>query len=102
MINSGKTQGEILSNILALPLSFRWENYAEAFEKIKFLRSFFNTLLVVVVGCGGIVFFSSIAGYKLARVKTKLSNFYYSLFVFSMLIPFHSIMISLVRVARVT
>jgi raffinose/stachyose/melibiose transport system permease protein len=102
ILNSGKTQGEILTNILALPESFKISNYVVAFEKIKFMRSFFNTLLVVVIGCGGIVLFSSIAGYKLARVKTKLSNFYYSLFVFSMLIPFHSIMISLVRIARVT
>lgn len=102
IINSGKTQGEILTNILALPQNFKWSNYIVAFEKIKFTRSFFNTLLVVVIGCTGIVLFSSIAAYKLARVKSKLSNFYYGLFVFSMLIPFHSIMISLVRIANVT
>ncbi|MBS3991391.1 MAG: carbohydrate ABC transporter permease [Erysipelothrix sp.] len=102
IINSGKTQGEILTNILAIPQNFKWSNYVVAFEKIKFTRSFFNTLLVVVIGCTGIVLFSSIAAYKLARVKSKLSNFYYGLFVFSMLIPFHSIMISLVRIANVT
>ncbi len=102
IINSGKTQGEILSNILAFPEQFKWSNYVIAFEKIKFTRSFFNTLFVAVVGCSGIVLFSSIAAFKLARVKTKLSQFFYGLFVFSMLIPFHSIMISLVRIANVT
>ena len=55
VINSGKTQGEILTNILALPSNFQISNYVTAFEKIKFVRSFFNTLLVVVIGCGGIV-----------------------------------------------
>ena len=102
IVNSGKTQSEILTNILAFPAAFKWENYVTAFEKIKFLRSFFNTLIVVVIGCTGIVLFSAVAGYKLARVKSKLSTFYYGLFVLSMLIPFHSIMITLVKISTVT
>ena len=102
IVNSGKTQGEILTNILAFPTAFKWENYVIAFQKINFLRSFFNTLIVVVIGCTGIVVFSAVAGYKLARVKSKLSTFYYGLFVLSMLIPFHSIMITLVKISTVT
>jgi raffinose/stachyose/melibiose transport system permease protein len=102
IVNSGKTQGEILTNILSFPTAFKWENYVIAFEKIKFLRSFFNTLIVVLIGCTGIVLFSAVAGYKLARVKSKLSTFYYGLFVLSMLIPFHSIMITLVKISTVT
>ena len=102
IVNSGKTQSEILTNILAFPAAFKWENYLIAFEKINFLRSFFNTLIVVVIGCTGIVLFSAVAGYKLARVKSKLSTFYYGLFVLSMLIPFHSIMITLVKISTVT
>lgn len=102
IVNSGKTQGEILTNILSFPSAFKWENYIIAFEKINFLRSFFNTVIVVLIGCTGIVLFSAIAGYKLARVKSKLSTFYYGLFVLSMLIPFHSIMITLVKISTVT
>jgi len=102
ILNSGKTQAEILTNILAFPQNFKFENYLIAFEKINFLRSFLNTMVVVIVGCTGIVLLSAIAGYKLARVKSKLSGFYYSLFVLSMLIPFHSIMITLVKIANVT
>ncbi|HAO62265.1 MAG TPA: sugar ABC transporter permease [Erysipelotrichaceae bacterium] len=102
ILNSGKTQGEILTNILSFPQNFKFDNYLIAFEKINFLRSFLNTMVVVIVGCTGIVLLSAIAGYKLARVKSKLSGFYYSLFVLSMLIPFHSIMITLVKIANVT
>ncbi len=102
IINSGKTQGEILTNILSFPANFKWDNYLIAFEKINFIRSFMNTLIIVIIGCGGIVLFSAIAGYKLARIKSKLSTFYYSLFVLSMLIPFHSIMITLVKISTVT
>ena len=102
ILNSGKTQAEILTNILSFPQNFKFDNYLIAFEKINFLRSFLNTMVVVIVGCMGIVLLSAIAGYKLARVKSKLSGFYYSLFVLSMLIPFHSIMITLVKIANVT
>jgi len=102
ILNSGKTQAEILTNILSFPQNFKFDNYLIAFEKINFLRSFLNTMVVVIVGCTGIVLLSAIAGYKLARVKSKLSGFYYSLFVLSMLIPFHSIMITLVKIANVT
>jgi len=102
IVNSGKTQGEILTNILAFPTNFKWDNYLIAFEKINFIRSFMNTLIIVIIGCAGIVLFSAIAGFKLARTKTKLSTFYYGLFVLSMLIPFHSIMITLVKISTVT
>lgn len=45
-----------------------------------------------------IVLFSALAGWKLCRTKTRLSRFLLSLFIFSMLIPFSSIMIPLYKV----
>ncbi len=42
------------------------------------------------------------AGYKLARTNTRLSHFIFALFVMSMLIPFHSIMITLTKIAKAT
>lgn len=102
LLNSVKTDGEILNNIIALPQKIQWSNYTNAFDKINFVKSFMNTLVIAVVGVAGMVFFGSMAGYKLSRSKTKLSKFFFALFVMSMLIPFHSIMISLTRVAKVT
>ncbi|MGL1890149.1 MAG: carbohydrate ABC transporter permease [Spirochaetaceae bacterium] len=101
LINSFKSDGEILNNIVALPKDFLYKNYIDAFNKTHFLRSFINTLVVVIVGLSGIIVFASMAGYKLSRSKTKLSRFFFSLFVMSMLIPFHSIMITLVKMSRV-
>lgn len=102
LLNSLKTDGEILNNIIALPKKFQWQNYTDAFDKINFVKSFMNTLVIAVVGVAGMVFFGSMAGYKLSRNQSKLSKFFFALFVMSMLIPFHSIMISLTRVAKVT
>jgi raffinose/stachyose/melibiose transport system permease protein len=100
LLNSVKTQSEMLTNILSYPASFQFSNYSSAFEKIHFLRSLMNTIQIAVVGLIGIIGCASLAGYKLSRTKGKLSAFLFGLFVLSMLIPFHSIMITLVKISR--
>ncbi|MDG0790948.1 carbohydrate ABC transporter permease [Cohnella ginsengisoli] len=100
VLNSVKTEGEMLNGILSWPRHFAWSNYADAYRKIDFLRSLGNTAAVTAVGLAGIVLFAAMAGYKLSRTPGKLSGFLFGLFVLSMLIPFHSIMITLVRIAK--
>ena len=99
LLNSLKTEGDMLNNLLAIPSHLELGNYKDAFHKIEFMRSLWNTIVVVLVGVIGIVLFSSMAGYKLSRTKGKLSAFLFGLFVMSMLIPFHSIMITLTRIS---
>jgi raffinose/stachyose/melibiose transport system permease protein len=99
LLNSVKTQGDMLSNILALPASLEWGNYADAFRKTNYVRSLWNTIVVASTGLAGIILFASMAGYKLSRTPGKLSAFLFGLFVMSTLIPFHSIMITLVRIS---
>jgi len=101
LINSFKPDGAIMANILTLPKTIGLANYVEAFERTHFLRSVFNTMIVVGTGLAGIVFFGAMAGYKLSRTRTRFSALLFGLFVMSMLIPFHSVMITLTRVARV-
>jgi raffinose/stachyose/melibiose transport system permease protein len=98
-LNSFKTQGEIFTNILALPEKFNFENYVTTFKKMHYFRSFINSIIIVAIGMAGIVIFSAMAGWILCRTKTRLSKLFYSLFVFSMLIPFNSIMIPLYHIA---
>ncbi len=100
LLNSLKSDGQILGDILALPSRPAFANYAVAFTKTRFARSLVNTVLVVLTGVSGIVLFGAMAGYKLSRTRGRLSRTVFGLFVMSMLIPFHSIMISLTRVAR--
>lgn len=100
LINSIKTDGEILNNIIAMPKHFKFGNYMDAFQKTSYLHSLWNTILVVTVGVAGIILFGAMAGYKLSRTKTRLSSALFGLFIMSMLIPFHSIMITLTRIAR--
>jgi raffinose/stachyose/melibiose transport system permease protein len=100
IINSFKTNGEIYTNILTLPKEWQFENYTRAFTKTNYLRSLFNTVFLVVLSLTGIILAASLAGYRLARTKTRLSKAIFMIFILSMLIPFHSIMIGLVRVSN--
>jgi len=101
IMNSLKTDGEIMNNILAFPGVIQFSNYKKAFELTHFLRSMMNTIVVISTGLAGIVFFGAMSGYKLSRTRSRLSGFLFGMFIMSMLIPFHSIMITLTRVARV-
>ena len=101
LINSFKSNGEILTNVLSLPKEITGVNYIRSFDKMHYLRSLGNTVFLAAGGVGLIILFSALAGWKLCRTKTKLSKFLLSLFIFSMLIPFSSIMIPLYKVVLV-
>lgn len=90
----------MFSSVMALPTKLHFENYVYAFQQINLLNSVKNSVIVSVMGVGGIIFAAGLAGYKLSRTPGKLSNFIFFLFIASMLVPFHSIMISLTRVAK--
>jgi raffinose/stachyose/melibiose transport system permease protein len=100
LLNSLKTEGAMMNNILALPARLEFGNYAGAFHKTNFLRSLGNTAYVAAVGLTGIIVCASMAGYKLSRTPGKLSAFLFLLFVMSTLIPFHAIMITLTKIAK--
>lgn len=99
LLNSLKTEGDMMNDILSIPSKLEFGNYADAYDKINFMRSLGNTLTVAGVGLVGIIVCASLAGYKLSRTPGKLSAFLFGLFVLSMLIPFHSVMISLTIIA---
>lgn len=98
LMNSFKTNGELLTNVLSLPKALSFENYARTLDKMHYFRSLGNTILLSGVSVTLIILFSSLAGWKLCRTKTRLSKIIFGLFVFSMLIPFSSIMIPIYRV----
>ncbi|CAH1207402.1 Melibiose/raffinose/stachyose import permease protein MelC [Paenibacillus auburnensis] len=100
IINSLKTQGEMFASFTALPTKLHFENYTHAFKQINLLGSTINSVIVSVIGIGGIIFCAALAGYKLSRTGGRLSAAIFSLFIASMLVPFHSIMIPLTRMAK--
>jgi raffinose/stachyose/melibiose transport system permease protein len=99
-INSLKTFAQIMANVTALPSRPRWENFANAFTLMRYPNLFLNTLIATAVGTAGVVLLASLAGFKLSRTKTRISWLVFLLCVAPMMIPFHSFMIALVKVAK--
>jgi raffinose/stachyose/melibiose transport system permease protein len=100
VINSFKTYAEITTNVVALPNRLALENYTEAFALMEYPRLFLNTLLATAVGVAGVVFLSAFAGFKLSRTETRYSWILFIVLIAPMMIPFHSFMIALVKVAK--
>jgi raffinose/stachyose/melibiose transport system permease protein len=100
IINSVKSYVEITDNVIALPKSMALSNYSETWKIMDYPLLFFNTLIATVIGVTGTVFLSAMAGYKLSRTKTVYSWVMLIILIAPMMIPFHSFMIALVKVAR--
>ena len=98
LMNSFKTNRELLINVMSWPEEFNFDNYIRTFEKMHYGRSFVNTVVLAALSVALMILFSALAGWKLCRTKTRLSGFLLKLFIFSMLIPFSSIMIPLYKV----
>lgn len=99
LLNSVKPYAQIVTGFLEFPESLDFENYARAWKVTRYPRSFLNSLFVTSLGASGVVLFASMAAYKLARTKTRTSRIIYLVVTFSMLVPFPTIMIPLVRQA---
>lgn len=74
IINSFKTKSEIFQNTLSLPKSINFDNYSSALDKLDFLRSAGNSLMITVGSLILIIFVSSMAAYALSRNSSRLSN----------------------------
>lgn len=100
VINSLKDKGEILRSALALPSGLYLENYRRVLTESGFFKAFLGSCAVTG---GGIVLnltVSSMAGYALARWKSPWSAFLTVFLLSSMFVPFHTIMITLLKTAK--
>ena len=97
VINSFKSFKEILTNVLGLPTSLHFENYTYVIEKMDYFRLFLNNLVITLLGIAGIVLFSSMAAYILDRKKTPVTKAIHTFIITPMLIPFQTIMITLLK-----
>ncbi|MGR9048537.1 carbohydrate ABC transporter permease [Halobacillus sp. SY10] len=98
IVNAFKTKRDIFSGVLGFPEEVVFSNFVEAFIDLAFLKSLFNSVLITGLSIAIIILFSSMAGYALARNKSKLSGIIFFIFVAAMLIPFQSVMIPLVSI----
>lgn len=102
VINSLKPFGEVVSSAISMPKVWAVENYGFVITKMSYVKLFFNTMLITVIGIAGIVFFSSAAAYILHRRQNRWTAFARLFIIIPMLIPFQTIMITLLKTMSIT
>lgn len=95
--NSFKSRSEMYENMMAPPSSFSFKYYASALEKINFIVSLRNSIILTVVSIAIIVVLSSMTAWMFVRSKNRLSKVLFGILVATMLIPFQTIMMPLMQ-----
>ena len=104
LINSFKTRFVIQSSPFSLPDASTFagiENYLRGLEATDFLMSLGRSLFITVFSVALIVLCCSMTAWFIERIKGRLGNFLYLLFVFSMVVPFQMVMFTMSKVANI-
>lgn len=100
-MNSVKPFGEVVADVIKLPTKIEFQNYIDVIEKMHYQKLFLNNLIITSIGIVGIVVFSASTAYILDRRRTKYTKFVHLAIITPMLIPFQTIMITLLKVMSV-
>ncbi|MEG0687859.1 MAG: carbohydrate ABC transporter permease [Hungatella sp.] len=100
IVTTLKNPQEAMMNPLALPHMPVFENYYLAWKNMQFPRAFANTLFITVTAVAIIVVFGSMAGYALARTKTKMGSRMFLFFLAGLIVPFQMNIVSLYKIVK--
>lgn len=98
ILNSFKTNGEILTNPFSLPKHWNFSHFIDVINKMNFLVTFRNSLVITLLSTLFILVFSAMTAYHLVRKPTRYNKFFFTVLVASMVIPFQSLMIPIMYI----
>lgn len=97
IVNVFKSNKEIIGNALALPKSLDFSALSDAFQKMNYIQTFGNSLLITITSVVLTIVVASMCAYLFARKSWKINKIIFMVMVVSMIIPFQTIMIPLVK-----
>ena len=100
LVTTFKSGTEAAAKPMALPSSWDITPYINAFEKMQYPRAFGNTLFITATAVLLIVIFGSMAGYALARTKSKMGTRVFLLFLAGLIVPFQMNIVSLYKIVK--
>jgi raffinose/stachyose/melibiose transport system permease protein len=83
---------ELYSDPFGLPLSWKWDNYVDAWIHAKMGTYFINSIVVTVLSTILLLFVSSTSAFALARFKFRIKGMVWAYVLFGFLIP-HTLML---------
>ncbi len=100
VLNSFKEKFEMLTKgVFAMPESINLDNYIAVLNG-SFIRFFLNSVIVLVISLGILLFISACAAYPLSRFKFRLAGPIYSVIVACMSIPIHITLIPVFKMSK--
>ena len=98
VVNTFKTQAEMVASPIGLPESFNLENYVRVFQNVPLLQSFGNTLYVTLLGVGIQVLIGAMAAYGMIMRATRFNRILGLVLVLGFVVPAQSTLIPLYRI----
>lgn len=100
-LNSFKKKAYISREPFGIPMGKQFvglENYVNGIEKTDFFQAFGWTLFITVASVLVIILCCSMCAWYIMRVKNALTNGFYLLCLFSMVVPFQMVMFTLSKI----
>ena len=97
VVNTFKTQAEMVTSPIGLPSSFSLDNYVRVFDQVPLLQSFGNTLYVTVLGVLLQVLIGAMAAYGMIVRATRFNKVLGLILVLGFVVPAQSTLIPLYR-----
>lgn len=97
ILNSVKPQSQIMTDLLGLPTTVMWENYSNAWSSLNMSTVLTNTVVVSLGSVLIIILLAAMVAYWMVRHSTRYSRIFQKLLLGSLLIPFASVMLPLVK-----
>ena len=93
MISASLSEERSIEHITLFPKNFSLDHYIRLFDSIPIFRSLLNSLLVSGTVTFGVLVFSSMVGYALAKHHFRGKNLIFYLIIFTMSLPFQMTLI---------
>lgn len=88
IVTTFKTPDAAVAHPMGLPMDITLDNYISAFKAMNYMQALTNNLIITVSSVIGIIVFSSMAAYSLARRKTHINRIVFLLFMVGMMVPY--------------
>jgi raffinose/stachyose/melibiose transport system permease protein len=98
IVDSFKSNAEIMENPLNLTGHPTMNNFVEAFVRMNYPSAFCNTFVITLLSVFLITIFSAMTAYFIVRSKSRVGTVIFYALVASMMLPFQAIMIPLVSI----
>lgn len=87
IMNSFKTDLEVLNHPVGWPEAFRFQNYAEIWDRADFGRYLVNSVLVTLISVAALVLIASMIAFYLARFDFPWNRALLVLFLLGLMVP---------------